>query len=82
MSSPLFGALQALRSHLSDSEFLLSQLDGAFDRIVLPAGVAFEQLTLREEATGVSILFDNVQIAFLAEVRSMLLVESNDFAIA
>ena len=33
MSSPLFGALQALRSHLSDSEFLLAQLDGQFDRV-------------------------------------------------
>ncbi|MGB7057725.1 MAG: sulfotransferase [Geitlerinemataceae cyanobacterium] len=32
MSSPLFGALQALRSHLSDSEFLLAQLDGEFDK--------------------------------------------------
>lgn len=31
MSSPLLGALQALRGHLSDSEFLLSRLDGDFD---------------------------------------------------
>jgi len=31
MSSPLFGALQALRAHLSDSEFMLAQLEGEFD---------------------------------------------------
>lgn len=32
-SSPLFGALQVLRSHLSDNEFLLAQLDGEFERV-------------------------------------------------
>lgn len=32
MSSPLLGALQALRGHLSDNEFLLARLDGEFDR--------------------------------------------------
>lgn len=31
MSSPLFGALQALRTHLSDSEFMLAQLEGEFE---------------------------------------------------
>ncbi|OAB56177.1 hypothetical protein AY600_01940 [Phormidium willei BDU 130791] len=31
MSSPLFGALQALRAHLSDSEFMLAQLEGEFE---------------------------------------------------
>jgi sulfotransferase len=31
MSSPLFSALQALRAHLSDSEFFLAQLDGQFE---------------------------------------------------
>jgi len=33
MSSPLFGALQTLRGHLSDSEFLLAQLDGEFSGV-------------------------------------------------
>lgn len=33
MSSPLFGALQALRAHLSDSDFMLAQLDGQFPRV-------------------------------------------------
>jgi sulfotransferase len=32
MSSPLLGALQALRGHLSDSDFLLARLDGEFDQ--------------------------------------------------
>ncbi|MBE9042414.1 sulfotransferase [Oscillatoriales cyanobacterium LEGE 11467] len=31
MSSPLLGALQTLRGHLSDSEFWLAQLDGGFE---------------------------------------------------
>ena len=33
MSSPIFGALQALRSNLTENEFLLSQLDGDFARV-------------------------------------------------
>ena len=32
MSSPLLGALQTLRGHLSDSEFWLAQLDGGFEK--------------------------------------------------
>uniref|UniRef100_A0ACD5GT12 Sulfotransferase n=1 Tax=Desertifilum tharense IPPAS B-1220 TaxID=1781255 RepID=A0ACD5GT12_9CYAN len=31
MSSPLFGALQSLRAHLSDNEFFLAQLDREFE---------------------------------------------------
>ena len=55
--------------------------ENGLDRLILPAGITFGQLNLREEATGISILFDNIQIAFLSQVQSVL-IESGDFAIA
>ena len=55
--------------------------EDGIDRLVLPAGVDFGQLNLREEVTGVSILFENRQLALISNVRGVL-IESGDFAIA
>ena len=55
--------------------------EDGIDRLVLPAGVDFGQLNLREETTGVSILFENRQLALISNVRGVL-IESGDFAIA
>ena len=55
--------------------------EDGIDQLVLPAGVDFGQLNLREETTGVSILFENRQLALISNVRGVL-IESGDFAIA